>query len=485
MAVDYDLVILGGTVEGRQAALTAAQVNARVALIEPNSNEQSAIEAGQYRSALIELGRAAQDRQHIEPAGMMGLEIWDNRPLKLNWPLVHQGIQATAIYQEAERSLEYLAATGVDVVLGDAVIETQPHLQVRVGDRAIRARAYLLATGSQPAIPAISGLAEVNYVTPDTLATVGDRDRWPQHWVVLGADLQGLELAQAFAGLGSSVTLLVRGNRILPQEDAEVAYYLQSVLEAQGIQIVTQAEPQQIEQWGTEVKLQLTHQTLMADALLVAMGRQPAWDRLPLKQLGIRAMAHGIQVDRQLRTTHSQVYACGALLGGYGLSSLACYEADLAVHNALFLPRRSVQYWGLPWAIATQPEFATVGLTTEQAQARYGEAAWTLRTPFRTLPQAHSTGSLTGLCKLVVHSDGLILGAHIIGPAARELVSAIALAMQQKLSIGAIAQLPQPDTTWSALLSETAQQWRHRKQQTPLRRELRESWFSFRRSRLR
>jgi pyruvate/2-oxoglutarate dehydrogenase complex dihydrolipoamide dehydrogenase (E3) component len=483
MAVDYDLVILGGTVEGRQAALTAAQVNARVALIEPNSNEQSAVEAEQYRSALIELGQAAQHRQHSEPAGMMGLEIWDDRPFKLNWPLVHQGIQATAAHREARRSLERLLANGVDVVLGDPVIETQPQLHVRVGDRSIRARAYLLATGSQPAIPAIPGLADVNYLTPDTLATLGDR--WPQRWTVLGADLQGLELAQAFAGLGSSVTLLVRGKRILPQEDAEVAYYLQAALEAQGIRVITEAQPRQIEQVDAEVKIQLLDQTLKTDALLVAAGRQPRWATLPLKQLGIQAMAQGLSVNQQLRTTHPQFYACGALIGGYGLSSLACYEADLAVHNALFLPRRSVQYWGLPWAIATQPEFATVGLTTEQAQARYGEAAWTLRTPFKTLPKAHSTGHLTGLCKLMVHSDGLILGAHIIGPAASEMVSAIALAMRQKLSIGAIAQLPQTDNAWSTILAETAQQWQHRKQQNSLSRELRESWFSFRRSRLR
>lgn len=477
MAVDYDLVILGGTDEGRHAAMTAARLNARVALIEPAEILQ--IRAEWHRAAGLEIGRMIQQQADFN-------ELFG--PQKMFHGLERERVQAWAKVMTEKlasfRSRHELAIAGVDVLIGEPEVVSKPRLSVTVGDRLLRARAYLIATGAKPVMPKIPGLAAVEGWTAADMDLLDALKDWPQNLIVLGSDPLGLLWAQIFARLGSKVSVLVNHARILPQEDPDLAFLLQASLEAEGIAVWTGVQVQQIQQSETQIRITLGDEVLRADRLLIAAGQSPRLNAPEQATLALKTTHQGLWVDRHLRTSHPRFFACGAVLGGYALPHLARYEAELAVNNALFFPRHCPDYRSIPWAIATDPTFARIGLNAEQAQQQYGETVTVLQQPVDLLPKAQLTGQTTGHCRLVLRHNGEILGAHLLGPQAQDVIQAIALAMQQNLKMSAIAQLPQLPYTWSEILAQMAEQW-HQKRDRPVWRELRETWYSFRRSRVR
>ncbi|MGP1384467.1 MAG: FAD-dependent oxidoreductase [Thainema sp.] len=524
--VDYDLVILGGTLAGRHAAQVAAALDARVALIEPHVQM---IEAELYRPAFV----SASQRFHQAP--------------EYNW--MQQQLRTTVDSLMELRSHASLIATGVDIITGVPEFVPSPRLSVLVNHspaaiqasqsddpvpllrspdqgRVLRSRAYLIADGGQAFIPDVPGLATVPHLTLDTLPQLMQQSH-PQSVIILGDDPSGLELAQAFVNLGSQVTLLTSQLPILHREDREIAQAYQAWLEADGIQImpmtaiqsIQPAQPIQTEQPQVQVNLhpdwlaqmttgglaadksahdrpESTHllatqavqtvpnldtaTTLQADILIVAAGQRPDFSGIaPIMKL--RRRHHRLVVSPQLRTTHRRIYACGAALGGYMLPHVAQYEAELAVRNALFFSNHSVNYWGIPYAIATRPALVRVGLTEQQARQRYGEDVWVFCQSLAEREQVRSQPSI-GMVKLITHRRGFVLGLHVIGIDAQEAVTAIALAMRQGITVAQMAQIPNLPFTWGSLLSQLAQQWQARRDHANWRRELRETWFSFRRS---
>jgi pyruvate/2-oxoglutarate dehydrogenase complex dihydrolipoamide dehydrogenase (E3) component len=486
MSVDYDLVILGGSRVARFAAIAASQLKARVALVEPDT--AIGLEAiDLFHHSLLQATRMVKQLRGIDRYGLAqqgSSQKFETENPEIQLEYLRQRAIAIAQAQSEASSPVILAARGVDVIFGQGEFHRRPQLGLTVNGRDLRSRTYLLAPSSRPIIPQIEGLGSatkpgVVTLTAESLAQSGLLKTLPEQIIVVGDAPRSIELAQVFAQLGSQVTLIVSRDRLLPREDAEAAGLIQAQLESEGIRILTQTTVTQVKRLDGKTWVQAGHQVLEADQVLLSMGQQPHLETLNLEAAGVKHQPWGIPVNPKLQTTNPRIYACGDVLGGYSLAHIAQYEAEIALKNALFYPNAQVNYYKIPWTVFTQPELARVGLTEHQAQQQFGQEIQVLRQFSKMLSNAQLQGELTGFCKLIVRRNGKILGAHLVGPTASEMIAAIALAMQQNLSVQALAQIGAIAPSWSELLQQTAAQWQDR---SSFQQELLEGWFNLRRS---
>ena len=199
----------------------------------------------------------------------------------------------------------------------------------------------------------------------------------------------------------------------------------------------------------------------------MAAGFQPNIEFLNLERVGVeyaelselRAIGHHLQVNRKMQTTNPRIYACGEVAGGYPFPHLAECEAKIALKNALFLPIFEVDYSTIPWALFSKPQLARVGLTEPQARRRYGEDIVVLRKYFKSVAAAALRGETTGFCKIIARSNGKMVGVHIVGPEATELIYSFALSIKNEIKVGAIASVPHIWPTLSEINRQTAELW--------------------------
>ncbi|MDY6781784.1 MAG: NAD(P)/FAD-dependent oxidoreductase [Cyanobacteriota bacterium] len=459
MPVEYDLVVIGDSFEGIYAATMAAYLDARVALVISEQPRTTGSAETIYLRTLSHIASRFQQREEEAvlwdfPQPKMGKEIWTKAAI------LAEEVIATL---NAENSLETLAVLGVDILIGKGEFCRLPQQAFVVGHRRLRSRAYLLATGSVPFIPPLEGLSKLGYLVPTDLWQTQNGDRAFQRIAILGDNPIAVELAQSLGYLGKEVFLLLQGDRILPAEDIEAAFLLQCQLEAEGIGIFSQASATQVRKIDAQKWIQGGNKAIEADEILVALGEVPDVEGLNLEGVGVKLRSRRIVTNSKLQTTNPQIYACGSLLGGYGLTHIARYEAEIAVKNALFLPRQTVDYRCIPLAIFTSPNLARVGMNEARARQQYGEAAVVVQSYYKSLPKALISGETTGFCKLVLHADGEILGAHFVGAQAAESIATVALAMQHRLDIKAMLHHFSVSPTFSEILQQVAiAQQRHR-----------------------
>ncbi|MEB3281721.1 MAG: NAD(P)/FAD-dependent oxidoreductase [Lyngbya sp.] len=481
--IDYDVVIIGGSPTGRYAAALATQKQARVALVEP---QNPSFPGYCWRSAHSNALRSvSQALRQIERSPQFGINLTTDNPqfdprLSLDWRQTQHWFDAVVSNLEEQDSPAILAYAGVDVIFGQGEFVSKPHLAFVVNQRILRSRTYLLATGSQPKIPEIEGLLLTGFLTAESINKL---HQIPEHLAIIGADPSGTELAQIFARLGSKVTMIVKNNQILAKEDPEAAALVQAQLEAEGIQIFTQTEVTQTLQIQGKKWIQAGNKAIEVDEIILAAGQQPQLNRLNLDGVGVELNRQYLRLNDKLQTTHSRIYACGNLSGGYSYPHLANYEAEIAIKNALYLPIFKVNYQGVPWAIFSEPQLARVGLTETQAQRRYGDKILVYREYFKQLPKAIVEDETVGFCKLIGLENGQILGASIVGSQASEMIGIIALAIRQGLKINAIAELPQVWPTFSQMSQQTAIAWlQQRRRCNTLLTDWIENLFHWRRS---
>jgi pyruvate/2-oxoglutarate dehydrogenase complex dihydrolipoamide dehydrogenase (E3) component len=484
MPFHYDLVIIGGTFAARDAALFARSFGARVALVEPEpSNHLGLTEEVWLNYAIAKIAHTAHQMRQVEQFGwqVASAAKGDRPSFTVNWAEAMAWAKTAIANLEAERSQAVLAANGIDVVLGQGQFASKEQVLV-VGDRHLQSRKYLIAVGSHSALPAIEGLSTVHPLTPERLYQSDTVQSPPPRLIVIGAEPIAVELAQTFARLGSQVTLAVGGDRLLPCEDAEAAWLIQAQLEAEGIQVLTQVPITQIRQLGDQKWAQIGTRAIEADEILLADRAEANLTTLNLESAGVLHKRDGIAVNRKLQTANPHIYACGVAIGGYPFEHIARYEARIAVKNALFFPIHSVHYQAIPWAILMEPALARVGMTEFQAKRRYGDAVVVLRQSFKALAKANLSNETTGFCKLIVRTNGEILGAHLVGAETEEVVGAIALLMQNRIKITNLAQLPAISLTSSEILQQTAEQWRHyHLKRNTYGKNWRSRWFNLRR----
>jgi len=349
---------------------------------------------------------------------------------------------------------------------------------VVTGDRQLAGRAYLLATGYRPRLPTIEGLAATGYIT---FTDLPQQESLPERLVILGSDPIGITLAQFLVRWGVQVTLVTSG-RLLPAEDEEMAYGIQTQLEAEGVQVRCRQGVSRVRTLEGEKWLQLGTEAIATDEILVAVGSEPDLEALNLAATGVKQYRGEVILNRKLQTSHPRIYGCGAVAGGYPWPHIARYEAGVVVKNVLGLPLFTVNYQALPWIIPTDPPLARVGLTEAQARRRYGQDVAVLRQSFQSLTRAQIQGVTVGRCKLVVGRGGKLLGAHIWGAEAGEMIGTVALAMAKGLGVGTLAQTCWLAPTFCEILGQTASQWRQQRLWSrPWTQDLLESFFNWRR----
>jgi pyruvate/2-oxoglutarate dehydrogenase complex dihydrolipoamide dehydrogenase (E3) component len=333
----------------------------------------------------------------------------------------------------AEETPQALRAKGIDVALGRGLF-VDPHTLV-VGDTTLRARNVVLATGAHPFIPSIQGLADVDYLTYET---IWDLQVLPQHMIVLGGGQIGSEMSQAFRRLGSQVTLIDAAQRILPGDEPEASRVMSQVFASEGIDLRCNTEAEEVWQDDGGIHLIAGDDELVGDALLVAVGRRPNVEGLDLEKAGVVYNADGIQVDDKLRTSQPHIYAAGDCIGGYQFTHYAGWQGAIAVRNALLpLASKGVRQT-VPWTIFTDPEVAKAGLTEAQARERFGDAVDVLEWPMTKVDRPRAEVDTKGFVKLV-HRGGKVLGVTIVSGRAGELIQEWIYALEYGVKVRDIA----------------------------------------------
>ncbi|MGB3651024.1 MAG: NAD(P)/FAD-dependent oxidoreductase [Rivularia sp. (in: cyanobacteria)] len=476
--VDYDVVIIGGTLAGRDAALKAVQLRAKVALVEPLFRDdliqlQGIGEVNKVVGKFNDLTRfGICDRGDAAEKPQVSLEK------TLMWG------SAVAANVREQLSPAFLAAQGVDVVVGNGCFQASPDLCFIVNDRRLLARNFLLATGSVAAIPNIEGLQKTEFLTLSNVARVLKSSKPPKSWVILGGTPQSIEIAQSLARLGYEVTFIVKSPVIISPIDLEIARSLQAQLEVEGVRVFTQTTVTQIRLIEGKKWLQAGDIAIETDEILVAVAEKPFIESLNLAAVGVKYNSRKLLVNKKLQTTNHRIYACGDVIGGYNLPNIANYEAKIAIKNALLFPRYQINYQAIPWGILTQPMFAQVGLTETQAENRYGSEILVLRQYFKTLASAQLTDETTGICKIIVRRNGEILGASLLGAEARESINIIALAIAEKIKINKLANLSSVYSSFSEIIAQTAWEWNKQRFENVRSQDFWDNVFYFLRNRM-
>lgn len=424
-----DLLIIGGGAAGLVVASVAAQLGLKVTLIEKeNKLGGDCLHYGCVPSkTLIHTARVAALMLRGNEFGLPSVKP-DVDLAKVN-DHVRSVIEHIQQHDDPERFRRY----GCEVIFAQARFVDAHTIQVN--EQKIYARRIVIATGSRPFIPPIEGLEQAGYMTNLDLFSLREL---PERLVVLGGGPIGLEMGQAFARLGSQVTILQRGERILPQEEPELTSTLQKALTAEGITIHTSVNVECVHRRDETTIIECSDNLeLQADRLLVATGRQPNIEGLGLEAAGVHYTDRGIPVDNRQRTSQKHIYACGDVCGPYLFTHMAEYQAGIVISNAVFRFPKKTNYRVVPWVTYTDPELARVGLSEQQAREQ-GIEPVVLRFPFKDIDRALAEVEIHGMTKLITHK-GKILGASILGPHAGELIHEIVLAMQTGAKIGEIS----------------------------------------------
>ncbi len=432
---DTNVIVIGAGSAGLVAALIAATVKAKVTLVERHKMGGDCLNTGCVPSkALI---RSARIADYARRATEFGLEPM---AVQVNFRRVMERVQAVVKTIEPHDSVERFTSLGVDCLQGDARILSP--WEVEIDGRVLSARNIIIASGARPQVPDIPGLAALDYLTSDTVWELREA---PAHLLVIGAGPIGCELAQAFARLGTRVTLVTHAARVLPREDPEVSALLLQSLQAQGMTVHTGYEPLAFRRDGAaqcaSFRTPAGERELVFDRVLLAVGRHANVEGLGLDALGIPLTAAGtVVVDEYLRTRVPTIFACGDVAGPYLFTHMASHQAWYATVNALFgrFRKFKVDYSIVPWATFTDPEVARVGLNEQEALAR-GIPVDVTRYGIDDLDRAIADGEAHGFVKvLTAPGSDRILGATIVGYHAAELLAEFVLAMKHGLGLGKI-----------------------------------------------
>jgi len=431
-----DLCVIGAGSGGLAVAAGAAQMGAEVVLVERGAMGGDCLNFGCVPSK--SLLAAARVADFWRRGAALGIAY---APPQIDFAAVAESVQRVIASIAPNDSEERFAGLGVRVLRAEARF-TSPRT-VRAGEIVIRPRRFVIATGSQPMVPAIPGLGGVPYLTNETVFV---NRELPGHLIIIGGGPIGIEMAQAHRRLGARVTVIDVGP-LLPRDDPELAASLTERLSEEGIDTRPRTEIAAVEHDGEAVAIRLASGERIAGShLLVAAGRRPSIEALDLSAAGIAATVKGITVDARLRTTNRRAFAIGDVAGGPQFTHIALYHAGIVIRNALFHLPAKVDYRALPWVTYTDPELAQVGLTEAAARAA-DRSVRVLRWHFAENDRAQTERETEGLVKIMTRGNGLIAGASILGAGAGDLILPWALAISQKLKIGALANLIVPYPT--------------------------------------
>jgi pyruvate/2-oxoglutarate dehydrogenase complex dihydrolipoamide dehydrogenase (E3) component/uncharacterized membrane protein YdjX (TVP38/TMEM64 family) len=453
---DRNLIVIGAGAGGLVTAYLAATVRAKVTLIEAHKMGGDCLNTGCVPSkALIRSARAAHE---MRTAGSYGLEPIEPR---FSFRAVMERVNAIIREIEPADSVERYTRLGVDVRLGYARIVDPWTVEID-GQERLTARSIVIAAGGEPFVPDIPGLEEAGYLTSDTMwDALSRREEMPKRVVIVGGGPIGTEMAQAFARLGSKVTQVEHGPRILSNEDEEVSDFVASTLRAEGVTILTDHKAVRCEGKVLITQSAEGEVPLPFDDIIVAVGRKARLTGYGLEELGIETN-RTIVTNDYLETLYPNIFAAGDVAGPYQFTHFAAHQAWYAAVNALFGTFRKFRtdYSVLPWVTYTDPEVAHVGLTEAMATEQ-GTAYEIVRYDLGHLDRAVTESANKGFVKLLVQpGKDRILGATIVAHNAGETLAEYVLAMKHGLGLNKVLGTIHAYPTMSEANKYAAGEWK-------------------------
>lgn len=455
---EYDLLIIGGGAAGLTASSMAASLGAHTALVERNTPGGDCTWTGCVPSkALI---KAAGVAHQMRTADRYGLPSFDP---PVDFSQVMDCLRQTRerIYREAD-SPEVLAGRNIDLITGSASFVSPHTVQIdsEGESRLVSARYVVICSGASPILPSIAGVAQEDVLTNETFFELREL---PKRLLVLGGGPVGVELGQAMGRLGCRVTIVEISKEILSHEEPECAAIVRQTLEEEGITVLLNSRLDHVEREAGEYAVQITSgeewRTVRCDKILVGLGRRPNLDGLGLDSVGVEYDDEGIVVNHSCQTSVDHIYACGDVARGLNFSHVADNMARTAVTRMLLKIPASYERESVPWVTFSDPEVAHLGLTAAELD-ELNERYKTIRIPYSELDRAMIEGENRGV--IVVHASavvGRILGVHIAGTAAGEMIGEFALAMKHGLSLRDISQTVHAYPTWSLGVRNAADRW--------------------------
>ena len=438
----YNAVVVGAGTAGLVTAAGTAGLGGRVALIERNLMGGDCLNFGCVPSkALISSARLIQQIRESEKWGLDQLEP------QFVFEKVFERMRARRAKIAPHDSRERFESLGVDVFHGQARF-VSPH-EVEVNGQRLRAKNFVIATGSRAVVPKIKGIENIPYFTNETI--FDELKQKPENMIVLGGGPIGCELAQTFQRLGVDVTIFQRGDQLLPREDRDVAEFVERRLINEGVRVIKNADARSVATSDTgKVALQLLDRqsgqlaepTFFADVLLVAAGRTPNLRSLDLKSVGLDITERGVRVNDYLQTSQRHIYAVGDVVGPFLFTHMADAQGRVVVRNILvpfqFL-RQKVDYSVVPWCTYVDPEVAHVGLGEKEAKGQNIDYDLFV-VPLEDVDRAVVESEDAGFAKILTgKGSDKILGATIIAPHAGDLLHEFVLAMKAGIGLGTIA----------------------------------------------
>lgn len=450
---DYDIVIIGGGAGGLFAASVANALKAKACIVEKKRLGGDCTWHGCMPSKAIL--KSATVAHLFKKAADYGLRLEGQYSLQTTKALsyVRDVVGEIATHHEPGD----LIKRGIDVIIGPPCF-VHPNT-IEVNGKRISAKRFILCTGSHPVVPPIEGLSKMSCLTNENIF---DLEAFPKSLIVLGGGPIGAELSQALSRLGVKITLVEMLDRILFREEPEIAKFVEDQFREENIEILTGRKAVEFSQNNGQVTVmvedkQKNRLRLSCENILVAVGRAPNVEGLNLEKAGIEYSNRGIKVNDYLQTTNPSIFACGDIASPYQFSHVAAYQAGVCVRNALFrrLAWQRVNYSNMAWATFTDPELARLGLTEDEARQQFKDIK-VYKTPYGNSDRSVTDREQEGLLKIITDTKDLILGAHIVGTHAGEIIQGLLIAKSQKIPLSKIAQTLFIYPTLSELVKKTA-----------------------------
>lgn len=427
MKYDYHAIIIGGGSAGLVVASGCSTLGAKVALVEKGKMGGDCLNTGCVPSKTFL--KSAHMASYIKEAGKYGVQATvNNVDMGKVMSHVHEVIEEIAPHDSKER----FEKMGADVYLEKA--EFINNHTVKLSSKTITGKNIVIATGSQPMVPPIPGLKDIPYLTNKNIFDIKEL---PKHLLVLGGGPIGLELSQGFHHLGSEVTVIDMLPHLFPKDDPEVALVMEKKLKEDGINFSLLSKIVEVKKDGDSIIVVVERNGVKTeykgDQILVALGRVPDIKNIGLDKVGVKLNKRGyIEVDDTLKTSISNIYACGDAVGPFQFTHMASYQAGIVVRNLIFPYKSKVDYHTVPWTTYTKPEVAHVGYTESWAKADkvfYDSIIMDLD----EMDRAKTESEKIGFLKLILNKKGIIIGATIVSEKAGEMIPLATLAIKKKM----------------------------------------------------
>lgn len=451
-AFDYDIGIIGGGAAGLTVASGAAQLGAKTLLVEKDKAlGGDCLHFGCVPSKT--LIKTASIYHAMSKAAQYGLPSVELPPV--DFSKVRERIMSVIAAIQKHDSEERFCSLGAKVEFGMPSFKDEHSIQLN--GRSVSAKNWVIATGSSPAVPSVEGLKNTPFITNKEIFYL---DRLPKSMVVLGAGPIAIEMAQAFSRMGTRVTVIQRSSHILTKEDSDIADAAMNVIAGEGVIFRLNTSVLGVKDLGHTRQVSIKNkegetETIQAESILVAMGREPNLRGLNLEAIGVDFDAKGVKVDERMRTTQRHIYAAGDVTGRFQFTHAAGYEGGIVVTNAVFHLPRKADYTFLPWCTYTEPELASIGMNEKSAKEAGIEYS-VITEAFADNDRSLAEGAAVGTIKMLLDARERPIGVQILGLHAGELLSEWVAVLNGKVKLATLASAIHPYPTLGEINKKVA-----------------------------